>query len=549
MNYSKYTTLFIFLSITLNIFSQVNQQWVNTYTTPGNNSDRVFAITVDVSGNVIVAGSCFETASRNDCYTVKYSPEGQLLWVQRYNGPVNMDDIGTDIITDNAGNIYVTGYSQGAGTEMDCFIVKYDSSGVQKWSQRYDAAGKRDQAFSICIDNMANIFITGESVFAGINEDLVTIKYDSSGNQIWMQSYNGPGNSYDVGRKIKTDDSGNVYVAAYSVGMGTSEDFATIKYDNSGAVKWINRYDNGGKTDRTSSLIVNGSGSLYVIGTSNSTINNMDGLIIKYGINGNEEWVKLFNGPDNLNDHLNAIDLDNSGNLYITGSSNTYSSRYNFATMKYDPNGTQLWVNYYNGPSNNEDASYDIKVDNSGNCYVTGTSMDTIAYWAGIRSLTMKYDNSGNRVWVQRYTPAQGVSGTNDLTLDDFGNIYVAGHCSGASSNDDYLTIKYSQYLIGIQPVINQFPGEFLLSQNYPNPFNPSTKINFSIPYGETTRRVVVLKIYDILGNEITTLINRQLTPGTYSVDWDASNFPGGIYFYRLSSGEYTESKKMILLK
>ncbi|HWA06280.1 MAG TPA: T9SS type A sorting domain-containing protein, partial [Ignavibacteria bacterium] len=115
---------------------------------------------------------------------------------------------------------------------------------------------------------------------------------------------------------------------------------------------------------------------------------------------------------------------------------------------------------------------------------------------------------------------------------------------------------------IGIQPISNEVPESFELSQNYPNPFNPSTRINFSIPksylplkgrrtglghVGDTEG--VILKIFNALGGEITTLVDQQLQPGTYSVEWDASNFPSGLYFYKLTSGNFTESKRMILIK
>ncbi len=142
----------------------------------------------------------------------------------------------------------------------------------------------------------------------------------------------------------------------------------------------------------------------------------------------------------------------------------------------------------------------------------------------------------------------------NDLCLDNSGNLYVTGWSRGFNTSSDFITLKYSN-LTPIQPVSTELPSQYSLSQNYPNPFNPSTKINFAIPLlrgvtGEAGRGVFTsIKVYDILGNEITTLVNQHLTPGTYSVNWDASNFPSGIYFYRLSFGEFTETNKMILLK
>ncbi len=88
------------------------------------------------------------------------------------------------------------------------------------------------------------------------------------------------------------------------------------------------------------------------------------------------------------------------------------------------------------------------------------------------------------------------------------------------------------------------------MQQNYPNPFNPSTKIKFDIPsVGNGRDRSVQLKIYDVLGKEAATLVNEHLKPGVYEADWNAENFPSGVYFYKLESGSFTETKKMLLIK
>ena len=89
------------------------------------------------------------------------------------------------------------------------------------------------------------------------------------------------------------------------------------------------------------------------------------------------------------------------------------------------------------------------------------------------------------------------------------------------------------------------FPSKFLLYQNFPNPFNPTTKINYSIP----RRNNVVIKVYDLLGKELTTLVNEEKTPGDYEVTWSASNLPNGVYFYRMQAGSFVETKKMFLVK
>ena len=92
---------------------------------------------------------------------------------------------------------------------------------------------------------------------------------------------------------------------------------------------------------------------------------------------------------------------------------------------------------------------------------------------------------------------------------------------------------------------IDEIPTEFLLSQNFPNPFNPSTSIQYSV----SSRQFVSLKVFDVLGNEIETLVNEEKQAGTYEVTWYAKALPSGVYFYQLKAGEFTAVKKMILLK
>jgi len=116
---------------------------------------------------------------------------------------------------------------------------------------------------------------------------------------------------------------------------------------------------------------------------------------------------------------------------------------------------------------------------------------------------------------------------------------------------------------IGITPVSNEIPHEYKLYQNYPNPFNPVTTIQFSIPIlrivdaagGQLVPHsmregvFISIKVYDIIGREVSELIDEQLTPGEYEVNFDAGNLPGGVYFYRLTAGDFIDSKKMILVK
>jgi len=99
--------------------------------------------------------------------------------------------------------------------------------------------------------------------------------------------------------------------------------------------------------------------------------------------------------------------------------------------------------------------------------------------------------------------------------------------------------------VIGVETISNEIPREYKLFQNYPNPFNPATILRFQVPANGNVKII----IYDILGREITTLVNDELKPGLYETAWYAGNFASGIYYYKLISGNYSETKKMVLIR
>jgi hypothetical protein len=103
---------------------------------------------------------------------------------------------------------------------------------------------------------------------------------------------------------------------------------------------------------------------------------------------------------------------------------------------------------------------------------------------------------------------------------------------------------------IGIRKISEKIPSGFELHQNFPNPFNPATNIRFDVPANvKHEKSKVKILVYDILGKQIAELVNEELSPGSFKVDWDASNYPSGVYFYKLSAGDYTATMKMVLMK
>jgi N-acetylneuraminic acid mutarotase len=129
------------------------------------------------------------------------------------------------------------------------------------------------------------------------------------------------------------------------------------------------------------------------------------------------------------------------------------------------------------------------------------------------------------------------------IVLD--GKIYVYGGSRTTHPLIGTSEIYEFSIITEVEEELNELPTEYILSQNYPNPFNPATKIRFSVPQSSN----VIIKVFDILGNEIATLVNEEKPAGSYEMTWHAANLPSGVYFYRLRAGNFLETKKMILLR
>jgi hypothetical protein len=399
----------------------VVQKWVRTYFETRGILHQANAVATDAQGNVLVTGSGG---------TIKYSPQGRLLW-ERPDDGLN----GTAIALDGQANVHVTGSSAGAGTGTDYLTIKYSSDGELLWESRYHGTGNgKDCARAIALDPQGNVYVTGYSDGgAGFYYDYATLKYNPDGALLWEGRYNGPGNGDDVARTIAVDRQGNAYVTGRSY-SGSSHDFYTIKYDPNGRELWARRYA-GLYYSGACAIAVDGQGFVYVTG-----ITEFDGhgttVTIKYDTDGRELWVSLYRDPQLIIAGATALALDRQGNVFITGRCDQKHAASLYLTVKYSPQGRQLWARFY-GRGNL--VARAIAVDGGGNVFITGNND-----WEVV---TVKYSSTGSELWAQHYIKEDYGSIASALSLDNRGNLYVTGTSGSVYlASDKYLTIKYYQF-------------------------------------------------------------------------------------------------------
>lgn len=401
-------------------------------------------------------------------------------WVARYNGAGNGSDTSYRMGIDAGGNIYVAGITDN-GTNRDIVVVQYNSDGVQQWVQTYNGTGNgNDSVSGFKVDSSGNSYVTGISTTtlgaewttikydsAGVQqwitfhegngrevwldssgnvyvvgsvagENYVTVKYDGSGNMIWEAVYQEPQMYYTSAENGITDPMGNVYVTGLS-----RSDWLTVKYNSSGVEQWAVRMNSSIFWDWADEIALDSAGNIYVSGTYGENENGLDSYaVVKYDSNGTELWLRTYKSGTTTYNHSSCMAVDSAGNVYLSGV--IFDANYTNAdctTLKYDTNGNLLWDKTYNGPGNGYDAASNIILDSNGSIYIVGTTFGT-----DYDILTLKYDGNGNLQWTESYNgPGNGEDRGYGIKLDSAGNVYVSGPSEGDGTDDDICTIKYSE--------------------------------------------------------------------------------------------------------
>jgi len=566
-------------------------------------NDQVSAITIERRNNrnfIYVTGR-----SEQQITTIKYNAGGTREWVAQYLSPSNIDAEPKAITLDQQGNVYVAG-QEGWESAADYLLIKYDNGGAQQWATKYNGTGNDyDYPTAIGVDPYGQVYVTGVSNGGSQSSDFVTLLYSPGGQLLWTDRYNGPADTYEEPVALGFDALGNIYVTGESSNTHNFDwsRYTTIKYNASKPVV-VDHLLHVPAEYPTIQQGLNAASAgdtvLVAPGIYKESIDIVKGIVLLSeqgadytvidGTGKNKAQVVLAThhgcvlsgftirsqdsftfGIDcgSFSPRIENCIIENMSYSGVICKNSSPTIRYNLikgsqqAGIIMNTSAMPQIIN--NTIVNNRDG---IVVFVNSNPVIKNNIIANNA-GPGIESQSgSRTTNSYNDLWGNsRNYGGASVKGVGEISASP---LFIGGNPSNyhlqanspcvnagdpASPTDpdgtraDMGAFYFDIGTVGVTENF-QLPTTYFLGQNYPNPFNPETAIRFQLP--QATH--VVLKIYNLLGEEIRTLMDADCEAGRHSLHWDGKDNQGqaiasGVYLYRLQAGSFMKTKKMNLLR
>jgi hypothetical protein len=429
------------------------ENWVYTYDGPGNRDDRANGVVYGADGNIYVAGRDYVTASDSRFVVMSLTPAGDTNWVNVYNGPyTNGADEAYSVVYGKDNYLYAAGYSVGSGNDDDDFIVaKYDTLGNQLWLNRYNGPGDDDDvAYSIVYGDDNYVYAAGYSKInsAPLDRDFVVIKYRTSdGNRQWVYRYLCI-NLDDEAYSVVYGTDGNIYAAGYTKQSLNNKNFLVVKLNTSGTEQWTYLRNGPGNGDDEAKQLFYKENSVYAAGYSTGSGTGKDFTIVSLNpTTGDSNWVYTWNGPGNGDDEANSIAVWGAGMsvcAVVAGYSTGSGTSKDFAVLYINSyNGTLHWSYLYNGLGNGDDEAKAVVLNSSDwHFYVGGYSTGSGTDKDFIVTKHGHSHSSGSPQWMYQYNgPGNNNDELNTISLGS-GNIYAAGYSRVSGSYSDFAVLS-----------------------------------------------------------------------------------------------------------
>ena len=433
-----------------------------------------------------------------DVYLLKTDRLGKLLWYRVFEFGTNggqeiVDggaDRGIDVLTLADESIMVLGTTNAGGPgSISVYLSKWTGDGTFLWEKTY--GGKYDDLpYYIKQDSDGNFMIVGSTNNTADNSrNTMIMKIAPEGTLIWNKNYGTAGieSGFDI---VEAHDGGYIVVGN---SQNPVANLYFLKIDKDGNEQW-NKVLANAKACEASTISKTSDGGYVVSGYTLTDDLAMQGYLVKVNATAELQWSKTF-GEGNIDLLRSHVETPDGGFLCVGSNNRFWSIEYNY---------DDIWV--------------------------------------------IKTDNSGNLLWERKYGGNKTQYASDVLITKDGGFALVGETESYREKPRIYLMgVNKDGMTVGIKHINESVSSDFSLSQNFPNPFNLNTIIEFNIPQVSSVK--VMLKVYDMLGKEISTLVENDLSGGTYQVNYNAGDSKGGIYFFRLCYGTNTITKKMVLIK
>ena len=406
---------------------------------------------------------------------------------------------------------------------FDWWLIKTDNMGEIVWDEVLSITGE-------C--SSVEIFQDTMYVFTGYDSgdgEVYLILTDSYGNHLIDSTYEEEGWWSSV---LKTEDNG--FITTGEAGWPV-ENLSLVKFNDEVNIEWSKTYGSGEAYERGEEIKHTSDGGYIIIGDISSSTYWYKWLL-KTNSFGDTVWTKL------LSPNANSVVQTTDDGFLIAGNTDEGN---NIQLLKTNEIGDTLWTKEIGDTSSSTSADI-VRMTNDDN-YIIAGSIDGDAY-------TVKVNIDGDIIWEKRVDLGLWEEVVDIQQTSDGGYILVGGKMRGRMYvYGDIWLIKLSSDLTDVRKVDLSLTN-YNLEQNYPNPFNPNTKIKYSILQASK----VTIKVYDVLGNEIATLVNEEKLAGSYEAEFNAGEitnrvsaiggYASGVYFYQLRAGSFVGTKKMVLL-
>ncbi|MBK6912781.1 MAG: T9SS type A sorting domain-containing protein [Ignavibacteriales bacterium] len=520
--------------------------WTRTY--GGNDDDYGYDLKQTDDGGYILAGATSSFGAGGfDFYLIRADSLGDTLWTKTFGG-VN-DDYGRSVDIFNPEGFIIAGEKDANTSDSDDWIIKVDTEGNLLWSKSFGNEIKDQRLFSIKSLSDIGMIAAGATDcngYAGCNGWV--LRLDVNGDTLWTKSYYGSQNSDWFNQVTNTSDNGFA-ITGYNSILGFSNVWL-VKTDSLGNEQWSKNYDYDHDIDVGYSVQQTQDGGYIVVGGASPPDIENRGWIIRTDSVGDTLWTLFINSFTNLNGTLDASTICYSvfqvqnGDYIVAGAQSQVFFQKEVMLLRISSDIVPVELTSFTAIAQQNNITLN---------WQTATETNNSGFEIERKQVGSPQSSVGNQDWNQiAFVPGFGTTTEPKSYSFTDENLSSGKYQYRLKQIDFDGTFEYSNT---VEVEINS-PTEFSLEQNYPNPFNPTTKIKYTVP-SVTLRQaqsdiLVSLKVFDVLGNEIATLVNEHQQPGTYEVEFNvgqAISLSSGVYYYQLRSGSFVETKKMILLR